>query len=397
MTIRSRRFAKRSAWAVAAGLLPLFQVASAMAAPCADLQNPVFVSGSSAVQGFLKEVARELVAQDITVVYQSGGSCVGVNNVVGGTPLTGTATTWDAAGNVVNCDLADDVADIGISDVYASTCGVNLPSGVQDFFGPVQAMTFVVPPKSTHASISAEAAYLTFGLGDDGETPWSDYTKYIIRSASSGTQQMLSAAITVPAANWKATDANRKSGSGDVVTAITAANATQAEADLTIGILSTDAVAKNSDKVKVLAYQHFGQSCGYLPDSSSSRFDKQNVRDGHYYVWGPLHMLSPVKSGKPANANAKVVIDYLSGAADPAGFDLIQLEAKGGVVPACAMRVSRTTEVGPLSSFMPERSCECKFVREATGTAPAGCETCENNSDCPSSAPACNYGYCEVQ
>jgi hypothetical protein len=79
-------------------------------------------------------------------------------------------------------------------------------------------------------------------------------------------------------------------------------------------------------------------------------------------------------------------------------FDLIATEAGLGVVPDCAMRVSRDTEVGPLSSYMPPKSCECKFVSAATGVAePTGCTPCISNDDCTAAAPSCNYGFCEVR
>jgi hypothetical protein len=219
---------------------------------------------------------------------------------------------------------------------------------------------------------------------------------------------MLATANTVPAAKWLGTrtkpDPNDSTktvglGSGDVQAALTAAHTsgTQADADLAIGILAMDLVDKNRATLRPLPYQHFGQSCGFLPDSTAESFDKQNTRDGHYMVWGPLHMLAHVTTaGVPTNAGAKLVIDYLSGAVVPA-FDLIKTEAGLGVVPDCAMRVSRSSEVGPLSSYMPAHSCECKFVTAATGTAPDSCQSCATPSDCPSAAPACNYGFCEVR
>jgi hypothetical protein len=102
--------------------------------------------------------------------------------------------------------------------------------------------------------------------------------------------------------------------------------------------------------------------------------------------------------GVATSPDAKKVVDYLSLAETPTGFDLIQLEAKSGVVPDCAMRVRRGDEdMSPMISYMPKKSCECKFVYEATGTAPANCKTCTTSAECPATAPACNYGFCEVQ
>lgn len=396
---------------VLALLLPLAVAtsAAAQAVPdCSTLTNPVYVTGSSAVKPFLGAVAAELTgltgADQINVVYISKGSCDGVNALASSSTLiTGTVSLWGTDGKEVagGCNLptAGVVVDIGVSDVFAASCGVSaLPAGVKDFLGPVQSMTFAVPKKSTQAAISAEAAYLTFGFGADGDTPWSDPTKYFVRTASSGTQQMLSAAIKVPAAKWAAPTANQLGGSGAVRDALNMVQSTgsQTDADLSIGILATDVVDKNRATLRALPYQHFGQTCGFLPDSSAESFDKQNTRDGHYMVWGPLHLLSRTTAGAPTNANAKKVIDILTGAAVPS-FDLIALEATTGVVPDCAMRVSRDSEVGPLASYMPAHSCECKFVAAASNKTPDGCTPCSGPSECPSSRPACNYGFCEVR
>lgn len=401
-----------------AAALPVFSATAAEAADCTTLPKPVFITGSSAVKPFLAGVAAELsaIADPVTVIYINGkGSCDGVNYMAAATPVlaTGTASIWskNGAGAAVEasggCDLpsAGIAVDIGVSDVFATTCPdvTGLPAGVKDFLGPIQTMTFAIAKKSTQASISAEAAYLTFGLGANGGTAWSDPTKFYIRPSSSGTLQMLATAIKVPAAKWQGvrtkSDGTTAAGSGDVLAYLNTLQTTgsQPDADLGIGILATDLIDKNRATIRALPYQHFGQTCGYLPDSSATSADKKNTRDGHYMVWGPLHMLAKVTGGQPSNPGAKVVIDYLTGAVVPE-FDLIATEAALGVVPDCAMRVSRDSEVGPLSSYMPAKSCECKFVSAATGVAePAGCSTCVSNDDCTAAAPSCNYGFCEVR
>jgi ABC-type phosphate transport system substrate-binding protein len=388
---------------VAGSLGILAQAQQAAAADCSTLPSPVYVTGSSAVQPFLARAAAILAAQapPVTIVYLSQGSCNGVNPMVA-TPtgtITGTGVIWDTTGTAVTggcaLDLTGNTVDIGVSDVFATSCPsvVALPTGIKDFYGPIQSMTFAVPLASTKQSISAEAAYLLMGFGADGGTPWTDINQVMVRSASSGTQQMLSAAINVPATKWLG---KSNSGSGDVLNGLVAATAP----DLAIGILSSDYVDKNRSKVRSLAYQHYGQSCGYTPDSDPvTAFDKKNVRDGHYAVWGPLHLLTKVDAaGAIVSPNVKKVVDNLSLApsvSDAAAVTLIATEAKGGVVPDCAMRVKRDGEVGPMMSYMPPRSCECRFVFEATGATT--CTTCTSNASCPASAPACNYGYCEVQ
>ena len=401
--------------AVASCALSITMGAHAQTVDCSGLSSHViYVAGSTAVQPFLATIGKNLAALNppIYVVYQGQGSCVGVGALANPddttkNSITGTATYWDTTGAALTCNLAaitGNVVDIGVSDVFAASCGQTPPSTVKDFHGPVQAMTFAVPVTSTQTSISAEAAYMVFGFGADSAAhtilPWNDATALEVRSASSGTQQMISAALAQVGSGFTASKFKgvSNSGSGGVLTGLTTL-ASGGNAEKAVGILSADFMDKNRASVKELYYQHVGQGCGYLPDSSPTAFDKQNVRDGHYAVWGPLHMLARVDTaGKANNPDVKTVLDILTGAVEPS-FDLLSVEAKGGVVPDCAMRVMRTSEVGPMASYMPDKSCECKFVAAATGTAPTGCKTCtkaNEATDCTSAAPHCNYGYCEL-
>lgn len=402
MMIRHRWLCSRgAALALLVSASALAATSPAYAADCSTLENPVYVAGSSAVKPFLAKVAAELrkLSSPINVVYQSAGSCVGVNYFSSNTPgkLTGTGVIFDDQGADIagGCTLTDNPVDIGVSDVYAASCGVSsLPSGVKDFTGPIQAMTFVVPSMSTQTVISAEAAYLVYGFGNDSEAPpWTDEMTIEQRGPTSGTQQMIAAFLGMPAAKFKG---HMNDSSGKVIDSL-AASAAAGNADKSIGILATDQADKFRDKVKVLGYQHFEQSCAYFPDSTSNSFDKANVRDGHYTIWGPLHMLTKTTSGEISSANAKKIIDALAGKEAPEGLDLIALEAKAGVVPPCAMHVTRTEDGGPLASFQPDKSCGCKFDKETTGETPDTCKACEKDEDCPSEAPACNFNFCEVK
>ena len=144
----------------------------ALAVECTDLAGPVYVTGSTAAKPILTEVAKILVAQNptVTIVYAGQGSCAGVDAVLSGKPLFGSGATsfsyWDLTGTEAKCTVSTTskgvIADVGMSDVFASTCFPlpgGLPSNLQDFLGPVQTMTFVVPKTSPERSISAEAAY----------------------------------------------------------------------------------------------------------------------------------------------------------------------------------------------------------------------------------------------
>jgi ABC-type phosphate transport system substrate-binding protein len=379
-------------------LVALSAPASA-ATDCTTLSNSVLITGSSAFKPILAELAKVLAAANppLTILYKGQGSCTGVDAVLNDTPVTGTGTAvsyWDSSAEQ-HCDMpvAGVVADIGLSDVFASTCfpGTVIPSTIGDFAGPVQTMTFVVPKASQQESMSAEAAYFIFGFGaDSGIAPWTDPGFVFQRNASSGTQQMIATAIKVPAAQWFGTST---SSSADMVTKVSSS----ASADKTVGILATDVADDSRSILKILPYQHFDQSCGYWPDTDATSKDKRNVRDGHYAIWGPLHIITHVSiaTGDPVKAAAKDVVGYLTGTLQaPAGLDLISLEYDHHVVPQCAMRVKRDDEVGPLASFQSTRSCSCYYDKLAGGSP---CKPCVTKADCTAESPACNFGYCEVQ
>ncbi len=397
---RGRSTGRKSArWGLAlfAFVLAAAPASIASAVTCASLPSPVYVTGSGKV--VLADLAKTLAASGITVVYKLQGSCLAVNAILNGTKLGSAADLkaayWDTTSEL-SCDLdpAGVVADVAFSDVFASTCQSlpnGLPSNVGDFFGPVEAYTFVTPKSSTQKSISKEAAYFVFGFGNDsGAAPWIDETSLFVRGPSSGTQQMFGTAIGVPPAQWKGVVA---ASSADVVTKVT----TTANPEATLGILTAEVSGVNRSTLNVLAYQDTGQSCGYWPDSTATSFDKKNVRDGHYAIWGPLHLLTKLDaSGYPINPTAASVIGYLSGTeAPPGGFDLIALLGGANLIPQCAMQVRRTSELGPLASFAPPGACGCYFEAVATGNTQ--CKTCSSDVECPAASPKCNYGYCETQ
>ncbi|MES1205001.1 MAG: hypothetical protein ABUS79_03610 [Pseudomonadota bacterium] len=380
------------------------RTAPAAAESCANLPNPVFVVGSTAAKPIIAEVGKILVAQTpvTTIVYSGQGSCAGVDAILNGTPMQGTGTsgpsTWNLAGNEVRCDIPPTgppvVADVGMSDVYATTCFPlpgGMPSNVGDFLGPVQTMTFVAPKSSPERSISAEAAYYVYGFGaNSGVNPWTDEAWIFRRDDQSGTQRMIAAAIGVSPARWKGAVT---ASSSDMLTKVTVVG-TGAQ---TIGILSADIAQENRAVLNILAYRHFGQSCAYFPDKDASSNEKINVRDGHYAIWGPLHLLTRLSAiGYPASAAAGNVIGYMTGTkTPPPGLDPIALEAQLHMIPRCAMRVTRIQELGPLASFAPAGACGCYYDKLANGVST--CRTCVSSNDCLSTAPICNYGYCETQ
>ncbi len=395
-TARLLSHAGLAALAVLAGARP----ASAGNPLCSTLTNPVYVTGSDKITTAL--LGQALAPAGVNVVYRTEASCLAVDAIVNGMPIVTTPTDlsashWDMTGAELMCDLAatGTIPDIGISDIFPSTCPNPLPNGlpsnVRDFHGPVEAYTFVVPKTSSQLSISKEAGYFVYGFGSaSGVAPWTDVTEIFQRDVSSGTQQMFALAFGVPADMFQAT---ATVSSADMVTKVS----TAVNPEAAIGLLTEEVTSSATAQVSILAYQDADQTCGYWPDSTSTATDKRNVRDGHYAIWGPLHFLTTVDTqGYPSNPNAKNFIAYLTGTLDPpGGFDLISLLAKAGIVPQCAMQVQRDAELGPLSSFQPERSCGCYFDKVSSGSTT--CTACTADAQCPSTAPRCNYLFCEAQ
>lgn len=366
----------------------------------------VYVTGPSDIKQFIAGLAPAMFLDPMTpttIVYVDQTSCASAGAIILGTvlPTTFPASYWDpnsktqAMGSTTTheeqCTLAaNTVGDIGSSDVFAQTCNLaaqGLPAGIKEFQGPIQSMAFAVPTGSTETVISAQAAYLTFGLAR--LAPWTDTTHIFIHSPTSGTQQMIGVAIGVPATQWMGTSAGSSSG---VVTGLTSQVA-QTDIVKSIGILS--AAFASQSGIQMLAYQHYGQACGYKPDVQP--LDKYNTRNGNYAIWGPMHLFTQTDaSGLAKNANARNLISYLTGVLPPPlGVNLLSIEAHAHVVPPCAMNVTRSAEMGPMTPVVLGQAprCACAFDQAALGTT--SCKPCMTASDC-SSTQTCSFGYCEA-
>jgi ABC-type phosphate transport system substrate-binding protein len=386
-----------------------------------DPGNIIFVTGSTALKGFIQEVSRVLALQPtdpVTVVYQASGSCFGVkaaidpfNNPL--VPSAGIATYYNANGDLLTC-IPDPsgrvVADMGASDVFFSTCYMGeqitptLPQDIADNFGPVQVMNFAVPQGSTQHSISLNAAYYVFGFGGSPYTvpPWTDPMQLQIRNAASGTQSMIAAAIGVPAGRWKGVD---NATSGAVGSALVAAgqSASALTVDSALGILASDYLVQNAETLRGLAVEDENTTCAYYPNSTATARDQANVRDGHYPLWGPSHFYARVnpQTHIALKPGATRFIDGISAIVPVPGLDLIAEYASKGLVPLCAMHVARTGDGGNYEPYSTPTTCNCYFDLIATGSTT--CKPCSTNADCPTSSPNCNkfgpppqQGYCDL-
>jgi len=385
---------------------------------CLDPTNgrtqAVYVTGSSNFPPLFSKLAPLIIANGFTPVYQVTSSCNGVKTMFGTgardhlmlDPAPGSTTQpaayYNMDGTSVPCSLgAGGVqVDIGESDIFSSSCsGFGTPSNqVGEFLGPIQAMMFVVPGNSQQTTISEEAARDVFGRGGDNgvAVPWTNPSLYFIRNSNTGTQQMIGRAIGVPADQFWGVDRSSAKNVDALLAVVTEA----APADQAIGIISSDFADGDRGNIRTLAFKATGQECAYLPDSRDGHFDKRNVRDGHYPIWGPLHFFANVSSGVPITTAAQNFVQVVS--VPNLQQSLLDAFIASRLVPSCAMRVNRTSELGALASFAPTFMCGCYFesMADLKGATPDGCTRCVTSEDCANNDPAhptCNLGFCELQ
>jgi hypothetical protein len=412
---------------------------------CTTLSHPVYIAGSSASKPYLQQIAQ--VLPSVTLIYASSASCVGIGDLVtaGQTEPGSGFSQITSAGALVTCTGGANPypaihVDIGVSDVYPETCITpavgTLPAGIQLFDGAVQAMEIVEPYTMTQSqfSISADAAYVVFGFAGQpfmGKTytvaPWTIPTEVFTRGDTSGTQLMVASAIGLNGAKWLSA-LGAEAGAAQVLASsgVMLTDVETATTDAAIGILSNATVDPNKKVggVEPLAFQAKGQDCGYYPDSELGTFDKINVRQGRYEIWGYEHFVTNVTAGKPvvslaaqsnpvvsSNADVQAVINVLTHAANitttstPTLQEVVQAETAAYFIPQCAMQVMRTTEVGPEASYQPPQGCGCLYEslpHGGAGNTSSYCQTCTKASektDCTVKPyTTCNaFGYCEVQ
>jgi hypothetical protein len=183
----------------------------------------------------------------------------------------------------------------------------------------------------------------------------------------------------------------QEAASSDVVNAVV--NSPNAEAS--IGILGAEVYDANRGKgLKTLAFRALGQKEAYYPDSSDSAFDKQNVRDGHYALWSPTVYITKTDANGPLNPSVAAITDAVLGRAPT--LDGLADAVKVGLIPECAMHVSRETDGGDLSPFTAPASCTCYYLSKIPGAtgAPAGCSACDGDAGCGDGG-TCQFGFCE--
>lgn len=389
---------------------PLVNPAVTPTASCADQgPNLIYMYGTADFAPMLKAVQPLLSAGSpkYRAVYQNASSCAGVISVFDPAkrlmkdPAVGSSTYafyFDDSGTQTPCLLgaAGTTIDIGVSNLFSNTCSTDTAqyvsgAGVNDYTGPVVPFVLSVPSASSEEVISAEAAHMVFGRGGRGgqgmldASPWTDPTYYFIRSGTAGSTVLTALMINVPKTKFWGVDRLSTDNLRDSMLASTAATANQS-----IGILSIDYADKNRGNLRSLYLQSQGQSCGYLPDSTKNTFDKANVRDGHYGLWGYVHFFTPVGAGGVPSDAAKALVTRF--AVSRLDQQLLDNVITASLVPQCAMKVTRS---GDQSSFGPQNGLQCGCYFDFKTKGSTSCTSCQSTADCPSTRSACNYGYCE--
>jgi hypothetical protein len=390
-------------------------VAAAAAAPAraADcdtlgLPNPVYLQIGDTQQPLIKILGRALrdnTPRPITLIYITSDSCTNIAATRGKTPVKVTMSYvpstlenagWKPSDPPLTCSPPGGavVPDIFNSNVFIGACDpAPMPDTVATVEGAAQAYVLAVPKASSQTVITAEEAYFLFGFGatKGAMAPWLDSTEIYVRNITASTLLAWAYNVNVlPAIKFKG---NVLSKSTDVVRELK--NAPDPEA--AIGILGDEVLEANSTSLNALAFRAFGQYHAYWPGSTATSQDKQNIRDGHYTVWSPTVYMYYVQAGTqtPASADAKYVVDLIAGrAASPApAFDPAGFVVDVGLVPLCAMKVTRSVEGGQLSLYDPAEPCGCYFDSRV-GKTPA-CAACDSTTPCASGT--CRHGYCEAK
>jgi hypothetical protein len=402
--------------------------------------NPVLVMGAT---GFPMETLAKAMGSEATIYFSPQSSCLGVGGAVKNNPKMGgpktpaasylQVTYYNKNANPVvpiSCRMEADMApDITLSGLYVDSCantplndGDNLGptpalnGGWTDYFGLVNPAMFATVPSSTQRVISAEAAYRVYGFGSiagdplaAGVEPWIDEKLIFRRTGSSATQQAIARTLFIGIDGLRGVNAT---GSTAMRQALVAASDPQRA----IGISTSEIVDVDRDAMKSLAYQHWKQPVGFYPDSEPNLLDRRNVRDGHYFLWVPLHVFVNTQAGDPiaaANPELEMIAQVDRAARNKAvkalayvmanrqeapvkGIDLFGALKRLGNVPPCAMRVTRAKEGADLTVAIPPQSCACAFEAAAPASAGLDCKPCTGPADCNGTGkPTCSFGFCE--
>ena len=389
----------------------LSRSAHAAAPACSALPTAVpivYIENGDTQEPLMKRLGAKLIksTSQIRIVYKNRGTCDLANDMYNGTAITDDGTikyiptatedpTWTPLSATPVCTLdAGTVPGLAVGATFLSSCvfANPKPANLSVVNGPVQSYGFIVPNASSQIALTAQEGYFAYGFpADTGmATPWLDQALRFSRSATKSTALTTAAAMGLKASQLKGTIPIGNS-STEVLNFV----ATSGTPEATIGIMGTEVYDGARNLVKLLAFRGFGQKYGYFPDSSSTSFDKKNVRDGHYLPWAPTPYITLVDgAGKAIDANVQRIIDLVLGARVDADVNGLDAVIGAGLVPDCAMGVTRAFDGGDFSLYSAPESCTCYFESKV----PQGstkCTACTMDTQCGTGK--CRRSLCEVR
>ncbi|MBX3221196.1 MAG: hypothetical protein KF795_11805 [Labilithrix sp.] len=313
-----------------------------------------------------------------------------------------SSATFDPSGPAPTCTVpaAGDPSAVpialGIGATYLSSCAPTpaQPNDIGVFEGPVQAYGFITNKNSSQVAITAEEGYLAYGFTEGGgeAAPWTVQNLRFKRGNTASTTLTMSSAIRLlPTQMQAAADSGTSEG---LITSVM--NATTPEAAL--GILGTELFDQRRADIKLLAFKTFGQKFAYFPDSTNATFDKQNVRDGHYLPWSPTPYIAKVTPGTKTitDANAKRIYELVMGTRVGDDVDGLLQVVQSGLVPECAMKVTRSGDGADLSLYDDPAPCGCYFEKNVPQGSTT-CKQCTVGNDGPCNGGKCRFGFCEAK
>jgi hypothetical protein len=409
---------------------------------CDFLPNKIYLHGTTAVKPLIAVLGARLsqLTPPYTLLYQQVDACNAVSRVAsnGNISQSGAPHVYSPAPTVKKPDAyGDDTcalntstiinADVALADVYFDGCPNYSPGTLRDpnlnpagdaapavdYLGPIQAMVFI----TSRSNFSSQYLYLEeaqdilacgtaariFPYVAPNQLNLYDFEGGFTNGIPIMSYHCLALPLNYHAQFGYATFIKSTFYPQPELTVISnvkgSTNPTAA-----LGFVSGENYDENRDTLKSLAVVGPGQAGGnkaYLPDWDAITTDRRNVRDGHYVVQGPLHMVARAGADNvPTSPMAQRFVNWMQGKPGmpgeaPLPFNIIEVFAKTGVVPQCAMRVIRDKECGAFKPYRDPAPCGCYFESQATGIAvPSGCTVCETNVEC-TGGQICSFGFCE--
>jgi ABC-type phosphate transport system substrate-binding protein len=387
---------------------------------CGTLPNPIIVTGPTDFEPLLQRFAVKIAAESAaaTIITPSisalATSCAAVEGVVTGTKLGGLPGRYYTLSGMTTIATqtclftGEQTPHVAISNVFYEACS-NVPqpkpADMADVAGPVQATVFVVPKVNTTVQyLTYDEARAIYGCGVSSALTvagrYADPTIVSCRNPAAGTQVTLARNIGLPESVMIAPKCTSFINDGSLLFPLISRGEETSMTDddyapkpAAIGFVAAGEIDAYRAKVNPLAFQAPGQAQAYYPDSSPTAVDRRNVRDGHYPIWGYVHMIAKTAGGN-LNPQAAELIGWINGTKASQNIDAVVLEASAGYIPQCAMKVKRTSDGGLLSPSSPAEPCHCGFEAFTSRTTPAGCIPCASNGACPCGSK-CRHGFCE--